>query len=118
MQGQARRDHPRHIFALLTCEPNAEVGRVSAKAKAVILTTTAVARCYDDCGQVSGFLQHGRWERYWNVSLGDTKKARDQLRGSAGRSAKPGEPGKLESDPAGASAASLSTCSTSSDRVR
>lgn len=76
---------PADIFALLTCEPNAEVGRVPAKAKAVILTTTAVAHCYGDCG----------------------------------RSPKPGEPGKLEPDPAGSSSAtSLSACSTSSDRVR
>lgn len=51
---------PADIFALLTCEPNAAVGRVSAKAKAVILTTTAVAHCYDDCGQVKGFLQRGQ----------------------------------------------------------
>lgn len=51
---------PADIFALLTCEPNAEVGRIPAKAKAVILTTTAVARCYDDCGQVRGFPQRGQ----------------------------------------------------------
>lgn len=51
---------PADIFALLTYEPNAEVGRVHAKAKAVILTTTAVARCYDDCGQVKRFLQRGQ----------------------------------------------------------
>lgn len=44
----------------LTCEANAEVGRVPAKAKAVILTTAAVARCYDDCGQVRRFLQRGQ----------------------------------------------------------
>lgn len=48
------------IFALLTCEPNAEVGRVHAKAMPVILTTTAVAPCCDDCGRVSDFLQHGQ----------------------------------------------------------
>lgn len=111
---------PADIFALLTCEPNAEVGRVLAKAKAVILTTTAVARCCDDCGQVRGFLQRGQRESgTTTVALGDTKRARDQLRGSAGRLAKPGEPGKLEPDPAGSSSAtSLSAFSTSSDRVR
>lgn len=49
---------PADIFALLTCEPNAEVGRVHAKAMPVILTTTAVDPRYDDWGQVRGFLQH------------------------------------------------------------
>lgn len=49
---------PADIFALLTCEPNAEVGRVHAKAMPVILTTTAVAPCYPDWGQVRRFLQH------------------------------------------------------------
>lgn len=52
---------PADIFALLTCEPNAEVGRVHAKAIPVILTTTAVPPCYPDCCQVRGFLQH--WQR-------------------------------------------------------
>lgn len=106
------------IFALLTCEPNAEVGRVHAEAIPVILTTTAVTPCYPDWGQVRASCDTGRGEWYWNVALGDTKEARDQLRGSAGRSAKPGEPGKLEPDSAGFSAASLSACSTSSERVR
>lgn len=49
------------IFALLTCEPNAEVGRVHAEAIPVILTTTAVTPCYPDWGQVRGFLRH--WQR-------------------------------------------------------
>lgn len=55
-QGQA----PPLSSRFLTGEPNAEVGRVPAKAKAAILTTAAVARCYDDCGQVRGFLQRGQ----------------------------------------------------------
>lgn len=115
----ARPSNPPTCSRFLTCEPNAEVGRVPARAKAAILTTTAVARCHDDCGQVRASCNAGRQERYWNVSLGDTKEARDHLRGSAGRSAKSGEPGKLEPDSAGSSSAtSLSACSTSSDRVR
>lgn len=68
-QGQAR-EIPADIFALLTCEPNAGVGRVPAKAKAVILTTTAVAHCYDDCGQVKGFLQRGQTGWYYNCGVG------------------------------------------------
>lgn len=61
---------PADIFALPTCEPNAGVGRVPAKAKAVILTTTAVAHCYDDCGQVKGFLQRGQTGWYYNCGVG------------------------------------------------
>lgn len=74
---------PADIFALLTCEPNAEVGRVSGKAKAVILTT-AVARCYDDCGQVRGFLQHGSGTGRVVGRHAEGERSTERIRGTLG----------------------------------
>lgn len=117
-QVQGRRDPRRHVRASNRRAERRGSARGHANAMPVILTMTAVAPCYHDCEQVRGFLLHWQTEVVLERGVGRHEKARDQLRGSAGRSAKPGEPGKLEQHPAGFSAASLSACSTSSDRVR
>lgn len=75
---------PADIFALLTCEPNAEVGRVHAKGIPVILTTTAVPPCYPDCCQVRGFLQH--WQRGSGTAVGrhEGERSTERIRRTLG----------------------------------
>lgn len=77
---------PADIFALSNLR--AERGGRPAKAKAVILTTTAVAPCHDDCGQVRGFLQRGqtgvvlqrwRWGRHE-----EGERSTERIRGTLG----------------------------------
>lgn len=65
---------PADMFALLTGEPNAEVGRGHANAMPAILTMTAVVPAITIAGRSGASCYTGRRKWYWNVALGDTRR--------------------------------------------